>query len=249
MQLGLSLLLGPVGGIVTTPGSKSGVEVSTITTSRVFLPAINVGAVVSVIGTDGVELWVDPLEDTIDVNNFSTYDPVTKIGRIVSDGTNVDLVITSALTVSAEYFFEYVELSRTGGTVQISSFGTYNLTVGSESGILEATSTSLTVKRTGTACDVSFRLSVQELDALATKQVNESGGFDAIDNTQVDGDTYELRLTSSASNSTAAYAVLLADDVVTSTFTVTTKAAAFAAVNPDDSEMLNPDASSAVNPT
>ncbi|GAF79650.1 unnamed protein product, partial [marine sediment metagenome] len=112
---------------------------------------------------DGVELWVDPTEETIDANNYSTYDSETGICRIVSDGTFVKLRIGGAVVSGSTYKVVATDVVATLGSLQI-IIGeavelTNDLTVD-----IEATGTQISINRSA-ACDVTFRLSVQELRA------------------------------------------------------------------------------------
>jgi hypothetical protein len=77
-----------------------------------------------------------------------------------------------------------------------------------------------------------------------TGTLSKNGGSYGASVSLVPGDYYQAKVTNSASYSTAVSITISNAD----TFSVTTLAEAFAALNPDLSEMLNPDASSAVNP-
>ena len=63
-------------------------------------------------GGDGVELWTDPVTQTIDANNYSTYDMETGIGRIVSNGTAVNMSIP--VEVAKTYMYRLSNLVGTG---------------------------------------------------------------------------------------------------------------------------------------
>lgn len=100
------------------------------------------------------------------------------------------------------------------------------------------------------------------LTEFTTVQISGSGAITVIGTTEYskngaayttgagtigDGDTVKIRYTSSPSNDTEVVGGVIIDGTNCNA-SLTTKAAAFAAINPDSSEMLNPDASSAVNP-
>ncbi len=111
--------------------------------------------------TDGVELWVNPNTETIDASNYSTFDTETGIGRIVSDGTTVELRVPGTLTTGLVYKFIYVEESGSTGNVRVvSSSPIYDLDSGSETVNLTAATSNLIIWNDG-ACDVTFTLSVQ----------------------------------------------------------------------------------------
>lgn len=116
----------------------------------------------------GDELWVNPTTQTTDANNYSTFDPETGIGRIVSDGTFVQLNLSAALVSGFSYLVEYTEIDKVSGALKGQSFtnqsnpGEYTFNNGSEIGVFVADSTLLNMARNG-ACDVTFRLSVKEI--------------------------------------------------------------------------------------
>jgi len=115
--------------------------------------------------TDGVELWVNPTTETIDANNYSTYDAEAGIGRIVSDGSSVALSVPAGLVIGDDFLFNFVEISNTLGSVKIANVVIPNYSFVSGSEVYELTdspSTTLSISRTA-ACDVTFKLSVQKL--------------------------------------------------------------------------------------
>ena len=115
---------------------------------------------------DGVELWVDPTANVVDENSYSTWDTETGIGRIVSDGTYVDIdgVVFDLISENA-YRLVFTLISQTGAILRTSSIlGEHRFETGSETVVLTAAFTgTLSIAPVG-ACDVTFKLSVQKLN-------------------------------------------------------------------------------------
>ncbi len=110
---------------------------------------------------DGDELWADPWTQVVDANNYSEWDSETGIGRIVSDGTFTQMVVSN-FTVGADEVVGFETLGTPVGLLKFTA-----ATVGSdvilEDGIhITQSSTNLTVARY-LACDVTFKLSVQKV--------------------------------------------------------------------------------------
>jgi hypothetical protein len=105
---------------------------------------------------DGVELWVDPTEQYIDENNYSTYDSTTGVGRIVSDGAYVALYISNGWRIGDPHTIVCNFIEKEGDIKyqdKLVEGGQTTAAVGS----------SITIARYG-ACDVTFKLSVQKLE-------------------------------------------------------------------------------------
>jgi hypothetical protein len=122
---------------------------------------------------DDVELWVDPTEQYIDENNYSTYDAVTGIGRIVSDGTYVTLTVPMLDTQGNYLRFKYTELSRVKGFIKFTqSIPNYTFDKGSETVTVFPDFNDLKLGRS-VACDVTFNLSVQALEIVPPVDKND----------------------------------------------------------------------------
>jgi hypothetical protein len=85
--------------------------------------------------------------------------------------------------------------------------------------------------------------------ASGTYQKNGAGGFISTATSSVSGDFFELRLPVASDEYGTSSVVTLTADGTPYIFTVTTALEAFAQVNPDLTEMLNPDGSSTIQPT
>lgn len=116
--------------------------------------------------TDGIELWINPTTQTIDENNYSTYDAETSICRIVSGGTFVNLKVTGALSgdSSDNYKIVYEELERSGSTLKIADgVPNYEFVLGNEIIKMSPIAYDIVMARNALACDITFKLSVQKL--------------------------------------------------------------------------------------
>lgn len=119
---------------------------------------------------DGVELWENPTTQTIDVNNYSTYNPITGVGRIVSDGAAVELNVFSSMTPGNKYQIIITDLVASSGAIKIQEITLFDGVAETEhilaNGAHEivVSSTRISIRRY-TACDVTFKLSVQKLTA------------------------------------------------------------------------------------
>lgn len=152
---------------------------------------------------DGVELWVDPITQTIDASNYSTYNAETGVGRIVSDGaTSVSLTISGAVSVGDITRWEIDVLTVSDGKIKAGTNSISNSAfeyldaVGIYFKLNDvAETTNIVVFRGyGESCDVTFKLSVQKLTpatCTATALVNMGVGSNEL----VDGDICNLLTT------------------------------------------------------
>ena len=146
-------------------------------TGQIFVNVECMELMTAELNMTGEELWVDPIGDTIDAANYSTYDSETGICRIVSDGTEVKLEVPSSLAVGGQYVFNFVMLSTSGSTIREDSTTDNYVLDETKTVTGEADVVTLRVKRSGGACDVTFRLSVRKLNSDHTQEViyDESG--------------------------------------------------------------------------
>jgi hypothetical protein len=121
--------------------------------------------------SDEVELWNSPSVDTIDPNNYSIFDETTRINRIVSDGTYVDLAILSGVNTTDRYLIKFTWISGSGSLQLYDATGAETLS-GSKTFVHTFTTTTLSIKRIA-ACDVTFKVSVQKLNPAECTVLSE----------------------------------------------------------------------------
>ncbi len=110
---------------------------------------------------DGVELWGSPNTQTIDENNYSTYDSETGECRIVSDGTAVKLDISGVTDADSNYLLKVTDYVSTAGSLKL--LNPLIAISGNVSTVYTATTSYIQIYRNSGVTDVTFKLSVQNL--------------------------------------------------------------------------------------